>query len=285
MEQRSLAREFSYRRKERFQVPLAAGLALLGLALLVPPPRLRSRTAALILLLLLPGIARAQTPADELLLRPTRRTEEGRKAFAAGDHPRALSAFEGAARARPQDPGGRFNLADALYKNGKFDEAAALYRALGEDPRAPLAGPARFNLGNTLFQKQDYRGAIQAYREALRVSPDDLDTRRNLELALRALQEQEQQKQKDQKDEDKKDQDKKDQKQEPKPDPQQDKQQQQQQRPQTPEEREEERFREQTGMPKERAMQLLDALQQNEKAEQRKALQAKRAQKKGGRDW
>ena len=38
-------------------------------------------------------------------------------------------------------------------------------------------------------------------------------------------------------------------------------------------------------MPKERAMQLLDALQQNEKAEQKKLLQAKRAQKKGAKDW
>jgi hypothetical protein len=38
-------------------------------------------------------------------------------------------------------------------------------------------------------------------------------------------------------------------------------------------------------MPKDRAMQLLDALQQNEKAEQKKLLLAKRAQKKGGKDW
>ena len=38
-------------------------------------------------------------------------------------------------------------------------------------------------------------------------------------------------------------------------------------------------------MPQERAMQLLDALQQNEKAEQKKLLLAKRAQKKGGKDW
>jgi hypothetical protein len=38
-------------------------------------------------------------------------------------------------------------------------------------------------------------------------------------------------------------------------------------------------------MPKERAMQLLDALQQNEKAEQQKALALKRAQRKKGKDW
>ena len=38
-------------------------------------------------------------------------------------------------------------------------------------------------------------------------------------------------------------------------------------------------------MPQERAMQLLDALQQNEKAEQKKLLALKRAQKRKGKDW
>ena len=41
MEQKALAREFSYRRKERFQIPLAIGLGLLSLGLLLPLPALR----------------------------------------------------------------------------------------------------------------------------------------------------------------------------------------------------------------------------------------------------
>jgi len=53
----------------------------------------------------------------------------------------------------------------------------------------------------------------------------------------------------------------------------------------TPEEREAQRFREETGMPKERAMQLLDALQQNEKAEQKRLLELERAKKSKGKDW
>ena len=188
----------------------------------------------------------------------------------------------------------RFNVADGLYKNGRYDEAATLFKALGADAAQPLAGAARYNLGNSLFQKQDYKGAIQAYRDALRALPGDADTRRNLELALRKLQEQEQQKKRDQqqqKDDQKKDQDKqdqkgqdqKDQKGEPKPNP--NPQQEKNQRPQTPEEKADQRFRQEAGMPKERAMQLLDALQQNEKSEQKKLLAAKRAQRKKGKDW
>jgi tetratricopeptide (TPR) repeat protein len=224
-----------------------------------------------------------------VLLRPKRRTDAGRRAFEQGDHPKSLQDFESATTTRPQDPAARFNLADGLYKNGRFDEAAPIFRDLGRDASSPLAGPARFNLGNTLFQKQDYPGAIEAYRDALRAAPADADARRNLELALRALKEQEQQKKPspdpnqkgDQKDKDSpgqkgKDQQNQDQKPAGKG--------QGQERPQTKEERERQRFEQEAGMPKERAEQLLEALQRNEQAEQRKALAARRKPRKG-KDW
>ena len=317
MEQRTLAREYSYRRKERFQVPLAVGLASLAVGLLLPLPTRRARparraaataarTAAVWLALALGVPARAQSPApstpsrplaadeaarrsggilDELLLRPRRATEEGRAQYARGSHPQALSAFERAAVIRPKDPVARFNMADALYKNGRYDEAAALFGALGGDARSTVTAPSRFNLGNSLYQKQDYAGAIRSYRDALRLAPGDADARRNLELALRALEAQkEQQKKQPEGQPDKSQPDERSQ-------PDQSRSQQQQggrqgqQRPQTQQEQEDQRFRQETGMPKQRAMQLLDALQQNEKAEQRKLLAQKRAQKKKGKDW
>jgi Ca-activated chloride channel family protein len=335
MEQKTLAREYSYRRRERFQGPLAFGLGCLAVALLLPPPRRRSREArapvaraaavlvAAATLAVAPGrraaaqqpqpspapVAPAAAPGeppaasqhgsvvDEVLLRPRRATREGRAEYARGNHPQALQAFERAARSRPQDPAVRFNIGDGLYKNGKYDEAATLFRALGADASSPLAAPSRFNLGNSLYQKQDYRGAIDAYRDALRVAPGDQDTRKNLELALRALREQEEQKKKQQQQKDQKQgqQDEKQQQGRQKQESQGKQQQKQQstngqqqkpgtQRPLTPEERADQRFRKEAGMPRERAMQLLDALQQNEKAEQKKLLAHKRAKKKG-KDW
>jgi TolA-binding protein len=351
MEQKALAREYSYRRKEQFQVPLAFGVGCLAAALLLPPPRLRRRSGgsrdaaaarivALGVLLLLaaartqaqalspagppaappgppadtgpqaPAVAptgeqpaRHATALDEILLRAKRATGEGRAQYDKGNHPQALSAFERAAQARPQDPAVRFNVADGLYKNGRYDEAAALYKALGADERSRLAVPSRFNLGNTLYQKKDYPGAVKAYRDALRLAQGDQDTRRNLELALRALKEQQdqqkrqqEQNQQQQKDEQKQDQNKKQDQKNQQEKQQQGQQQQQQQQPgeqkqqqqkqpQTAEEKADQRFRQEAGMPKERAMQLLDALQQNEKAEQKKLLAEKRAQRKTGRDW
>jgi tetratricopeptide (TPR) repeat protein len=205
-----------------------------------------------------------------------------------------LQSFERAATLRPADPAARYNMADGLYKNGKFPEAATLYRSLAEDPRSPLAAPSRYNLGNTLFQQQDYKGAINAYRDALRVAPDDPDTLRNLESALRALKQQEEQQKKQQQDKSKSDQDKdkKGQGQDKqdkaggqKPDGDKKPDEAKGQKPETPEEKEQKRFQQETGMPKDRAMQLLDALQQNEKNEQKKLLAAKRAERKKGKDW
>jgi Ca-activated chloride channel family protein len=333
MEQRTLAREFSYRRKERFQWPLGLAVAAFGLALsLGPLPRRRAaasgasaagedapgetparrgrtgggRAAAVLALLLSPGAAAAEGPkvVDEVLLRPRRLTEEGRRLYQSGNHPGALEAFESAAGLRPKDPQARFNLADALYKNGRFDEAEAVYRSLAGDVRSPLAAASRFNLGNALYQKQDYEGAVAAYRDALRLVPDDADARRNLELALRALQKQkeqqqqqkQQQKQQEQqqqrkgdkeKDQDRKQGDSKEKQgngQEPRPSPSPSPGQQPSPKPKTEEEKEQERFRQEAGMPRERAMQLLDALQRNEKDEQKRLLAAK-AKRRTGKDW
>jgi Ca-activated chloride channel family protein len=330
MERRALAREWSYRRRERYQGPLALGLLLLMAGLLLPLPRLRrtgearqaaALVAAATLLAAAPAVqARTQDaplPAateettaapeggalDEVLLRPRRLTEKGRREYQGGNHPQALEAFESAARARPEDPAIRFNVADGLYKNGRYEEAATLFRSLGHDTSAPFAPAARYNLGNSLYQRQDYEGAIKAYRDALRLAPGDEDARRNLELALRQRQEQQEQKERQQGEQNDQEQDEKDQQKQDQPDQDQQgenqkgkdekdeekdkgpEQQQQSPRPQTPEEREDQRFREQTGMPKERAMQLLDALQENEKAEQKRLLAEQRAKKKKGKDW
>jgi Ca-activated chloride channel family protein len=323
IEQKSLAKEYSYRGKQWYQVPLGVGFLAIVLALLLPLPSFRRRkvpvaAAALLLALLAPlaGSASAQQPMpdpgsaapapvpvpmpggaepassapppiqivpkkgsaklmDELMLAPSRATRRGRKAFEEGKHPEALDAFRQAVESRSQDLAARFNLADALYKNGRYDEAERIWREIAENKGSPLARKSLFNAGNSLYQRERYPDAIRAYRDALRAAPDDADTKKNLELALRALQKQQEQQKRQQ-------QDQKDQNKDQKKDQQ--KQQQPQQRPQTEEEKEQKKFQQETGMSKEQAMRLLEALQRNEKDEQKKALAAKPSKKKG-KDW
>ena len=71
---------------------------------------------------------------------------------------------------------------------------------LGRD----VAQGARFNAGNTHFARKNWPDAIRNYQEALRLDPADRDAKKNLELALLQMQEEEKKKQ-EQKQDDKQD--------------------------------------------------------------------------------
>src|SRR5208283_2532119 len=91
---------------------------------------------------------------------------------------------------------GVFNLGDALYKQGRFDEAAEQYRNSAEKETDPSAkAQALHNLGNSLLKGKKIPESISAYKEALKLNPNDLDTKYNLEYAQALLQQQQQQKQ------------------------------------------------------------------------------------------
>lgn len=290
MEQKSLAQEYAYRPKERYQWPLGFAVFAFAAALLLPPPgRRRPGPIAVVLAVVLsPMPAGASDVLGEITLAPQRHTRAGRQAWKQGDYPKALERFGAAAQLRQEDERALYNLADALVAAGQVDEALPLLQVLGNNPASPLAAAARYNLGNALFLKQDFAGAVDAYRRALELVPGDEDARRNLELALRRLQQQQQQLQRQREQQGHQSQSQQRQQEEKPSQPPQSSpgaDQSPRQRPQTPEEREQQRFEHAVGMPKERAMQLLDALQQNEKAEQKRVLAQRREGRREGRDW
>ena len=280
MENKQTASEFSFRKKERFQIPLGLSFLSFLLALFGPVlmERLRRKSTrlALVPILLLATTAHADIK-DEILARPSRETNKGLKAYQAGDAAQALAAFEKARAARPDSAVTRFNEAVAQAKAGRGPDAIETFTALSREKNA-LGFESHYNLGNALLGAQQLPGAVAAYRDALRVKPDDARARRNLEIALRQLQQQKKDQEKDKKDQ--KD-DQKDKEQQKKPSPSDGKQ----EPPKTQKERENERFQKETGMSKDRAMQLLKALEQNEKTEQKKKLEAERAKRRKGKDW
>ena len=291
MENRQATSEFSFRKKERFQIPL--GLAFLSfiVALYGPVMTRRLRPAAAltggIILFLGAAVPARADIKDEVLARPSRETNRGLKAYESGDAARALEAFEKARLARPTSPVTRFNEAVAQAKAGKGAEAIDTFTTLSRE-KNDLGFEANYNLGNALLSGQQLPGAVAAYRDALRLKPDDLRARRNLEIALRQLEQQKKEQDKqDKQNPDKKDQEKKDQQKQEEKQNQQDKQPRpdEKQPPKSEKERENEKFQKETGMSKDRAMQLLKALEQNEKAEQKKKLEAERAKRRKGKDW
>ena len=77
------------------------------------------------------------------------------------------------------------NLANALYKQRRFDEAVAVLQKM----RSPLkkgevVGGAYYNEGVVYTKQQDLPQSIDAYKNALRNNPDDKEARENLQKAL-----------------------------------------------------------------------------------------------------
>jgi Ca-activated chloride channel homolog len=281
MENKKAASEFSFRRKERFQIPLALSLLSFFVAVFGPTAweHIRRRRFKLLLasILLLGATLTRADVKDEILARPSRETNKGIKAYEAGDAAQALAAFERARAARPAAPATRFNEAVARAKAGQAQEAAEVFTALSRE-KNELAFESHYNLGNALLASKQLPGAIAAYRDALRLRSDDLRARRNLEIALRQMEQQQKDQDKDKQDQQKNQNDKQEPQKQPSPE-------EKKEPPKSEKEREAERFQKETGMSKERAMQLLKALEQNEKTEQKKKLEAERAKRRKGKDW
>ena len=166
-----------------------------------------------------------------------------------------------------------FNLADAVYKQERFEEASALFDALRDNaPTENDLAKVYHNLGNSLVKEQKLEEAIDAYKSALRINPKDEDTRHNLALSKKQKQEQEENKEK--KDENK-DEQKEDNKEEEKENKEQEKNQENQEKKEekTPEEENQEE------MSKEDAEKMLESIQQQEK-ELQEELQKKKVKGK-----
>ena len=110
-----------------------------------------------------------------------------------------------------------YNLGIGLYRLGSYENAAFNFERSARETKSPiLKERALYNLGNAMFQKEEYETAIKAYETALKIDPEDEDAKHNLELAKKKLNEQNQNQQnqdqnKDNQDQQNKDQQKKDQ--------------------------------------------------------------------------
>ncbi|MDR2437515.1 MAG: tetratricopeptide repeat protein [Endomicrobium sp.] len=83
------------------------------------------------------------------------------------------------------------NSAGADYKLNKLDESEEKYVVVinSTDSTKEDKFTALYNAGNVEFKKNNFEKAIGFYKEALRINPNDKDTKYNLEVALLKLNE------------------------------------------------------------------------------------------------
>jgi tetratricopeptide (TPR) repeat protein len=185
---------------------------------------------------------------------------------------------------------GEFNLADALYKQEKYEEAGRKFNYLAEKENDKKnLGALYHNLGNSLLQANQLEQSIEAYKNALRNNPADLETKYNLAYALSLLQQQQQQQQQQSNNQDQQqDQQDNQQKDSQQQDDQQNSQQEQSQQQQQQNEQGQEKEQAQPEhISREDALRILEALKQDEQQVQEKLQKEKAAARrvKVLKDW
>jgi Ca-activated chloride channel family protein len=203
---------------------------------------------------------------------------KGEKALAEKKTDEALAHFQEEVALDPTDPTGAYNLGTAQSKAGRAPEALASLEKARREGRGALVADAAFNEGQTLFREKQYDQAAAAFREALKSRPGDPDAAWNYELCVRRAEEQKKQQEQQKKDQQKKD-DKKDQKGKD------DKQQQQAGNKDDEKRRQDREFEQKANMTREKAEQLLSAIERSDLEEQRKKIAEQRSRQKVARDW
>ena len=87
---------------------------------------------------------------------------------------------------RAADAAATFDIANKLYEERRFAEAAAAYETILEGGQASPA--LYFNLGNAWFKSGKIGRALLAYRRAEKLTPRDPDVRANLQFARNQVQ-------------------------------------------------------------------------------------------------
>ena len=119
---------------------------------------------------------------------------QGNREYQRGQFEEAEVLYRKANEVNSRLPNIFFNIGNALYKQEKYEEASKQFTAniaMNEDRSKKAAG--FYNLGNSYLQAGKFNESIEAYKESLRLQPNNFEAKHNLAYAQDLLREQEQQ--------------------------------------------------------------------------------------------
>jgi len=87
-----------------------------------------------------------------------------------------------------------YNLANTLYKGGNHEQAGKCLETVKDiAPASASAADYYFNLGDVAIARQDWQGAVDAFKESLLRNPGDLQAKENYIYAKKKLEDQQNQ--------------------------------------------------------------------------------------------
>jgi Ca-activated chloride channel homolog len=129
---------------------------------------------------------------------------QARRLYQKGDYKEALKYYKRAEQLAPNDVDLSQEIGQTAYKANDFKTAAENFERLANHAKTKQKEiQARTSLGESRMQQQDYQSAIDAYKDVLRLDPDNEKARQRYMEAKRLLEQQK--KQQDKKDKENKD--------------------------------------------------------------------------------
>ena len=114
------------------------------------------------------------------------------KLYLKGDYQKALELYKKAEAKEPSSPVISYNLGNVGYQQKDFQQTERYYqRALGNMDKRQLAN-TYYNLGNNYFRQGRIEESLKSYENCLKLNPNDLDAKYNIEF-IKRMQKQNQQ--------------------------------------------------------------------------------------------
>lgn len=213
-----------------------------------------------VLLLLIPVTVSAQKDVRKNL-------RKGNKAYNQQKFGDAFKFYDDAVKSNPSSKEANYNIGNTLYRQKEWDKSVEqMNHYLSLERENPLKMSAAWhNVGNAMLQKKELQKSMEAYKMALRLNPQDEETRYNLAVVQKMLQDQQS--------------DQSQSEQEQEQEQQQDQQNQSQQNPQNKEQRAEQPD-EPEQMSRSNAQQILQAIEQDERETQEKVQKIQAEERK-----
>jgi len=194
---------------ERFSWPLGAAILLLAIEFMISGRKsaqalqtsliktagrrirqgINNKTLLLCLLISLAGFGRAHA-------------SQGEKDFAAGNYLGAAEFYNQALKKNPDDPRLHYNAGTAAYKNNLYDEAISSFQQALKSDDLGLQEQAYYNLGQASYMKgkelektnpdkaeQLLQKAKEAFEGSSQLNPQATDSKENLEIVKKELEE------------------------------------------------------------------------------------------------
>jgi Ca-activated chloride channel homolog len=141
----------------------------------LPLTVLKGALGLLAVLLLVPVCCRAATLHETV--------KKGADLYAQGKYDEALNAFVDGQIEHPEDAQLKYDIASSKYMMKNYEEALKGYLDVAATARnARLEEKALFNAGNALYRQGKLEEAIEYYKKALELDPADKDARQNIEF-------------------------------------------------------------------------------------------------------